>query len=50
MKQMLGYKFFTGDEETPIELDPAYGPESEQQYNQKVAILAADIATLVKRG
>ena len=27
----------------------AYGPASEQQYNQKVAILAADIAALVKR-
>jgi len=49
MKQLLGYKFFTGDEESPMELDPAYGPEVEQQYNQKVAMLAADVAALVKR-
>lgn len=50
IKQMLGYPFFTtGEHETPLELDPAYGPEIAQQYNRKVAILAADIAYLVKR-
>ena len=49
MKQVLGYPFFTMDEEQPIELDPAYGSELAQKYNLKIAKLAWDIAQLVKK-
>ena len=50
MKQVLGYPFFTVDEaQTPIELDPAYGPELGQKYNLKMATLAWNIAELVKK-
>jgi hypothetical protein len=48
-KQVLGYPFFIVDQdETPIELDPAYGPDLAQKYNLKVAKLAWDIAQMVK--
>ena len=50
MKQVLGYPFYTvTDDQTPIELDPAYGAELAQKYNLKVAKLAWDIAQLVKK-
>jgi hypothetical protein len=50
MKQVLGYTFFTiGDDQAPIELDPAYGEKLVQGYNLKVAKLAWDIAQLVKK-
>jgi hypothetical protein len=50
MKQVLGYPFFTiGDDQAPIELDPAYGEKLVQGYNLKVAKLAWDIAQLVKK-
>jgi hypothetical protein len=49
MKGMLGYRFFTmGEDETPRELDPVYGPESAQQYAIRVTTLAGDIAQLIK--
>jgi hypothetical protein len=49
MRQLLGYEFFTYDaEQTPLELDPAYGPEMTTKYNLKVAKLAWDIAQSIK--
>lgn len=50
MKQVLGYSFFTiGDDQAPIELDPAYGEKLVQGYNLKIAKLAWDITQLVKK-
>jgi hypothetical protein len=50
LKQVLGYSFFTiGDDQAPIELDPAYGEKLVQGYNLKIAKLAWDIAQLVKK-
>src|SRR5205823_12463856 len=50
MKETLGYPFYILDqEETPLELDPAYGTEMAQKYNLKVAKLAWDIAQMLKR-
>ena len=50
MKQVLGYPFFTiGDDQAPLELDPAYGEKLVQGYNLKIAKLAWDIAQLVKK-
>jgi hypothetical protein len=49
MKQALGYPFFVFDEqETPLELDPAYGGEFQQKFNLKMAKLAFDITQLIK--
>ena len=50
VKQVLGYSFFTiGDDQAPIELDPAYGEKLVQGYNLKIAKLAWDITQLVKK-
>ena len=50
MKQALGYPFYVFDEQqTPLELDPAYGEEFNQKYNLKMAKLAFDIAELIKK-
>jgi hypothetical protein len=49
-RQMLGYEFFTLVEDKPVELDPTtYGPEVASKYNLKVAMLAWDIAQLIKQ-
>ena len=41
MKQVLGYEFFTvEDDGTPLELDPSYGPKFAQAYKLKCATLA----------
>jgi hypothetical protein len=49
-KQELGYKFYeTGENETPLELDPAFGTEFAQAYNQKVAKLAWEIKQLLQK-
>lgn len=49
IRSTLGYPFYVFDEEqTPLELDPAYGPEMAQKYNLKVAKLAFEIAQSVK--
>lgn len=45
---LLGYEFFTMKEGAPLELDPAYGLEYAQQFNQKVAVLAFHISELLK--
>jgi hypothetical protein len=50
MKLSLGYPFYIFDEqETPLELDPAYGEEFTQKFNLKLAKLAFDIAQLIKK-
>lgn len=50
MRLALGYPFFVFDEQqTPLELDPAYGGEFQQKFNLKMAKLAFDIAQLIKR-
>jgi hypothetical protein len=50
MRQALGYLFYELDEQqTPLELDPAYGEEFTRKYNLKLAKLAYDIAQLVKK-
>ncbi len=48
MRDVLGYDFFAIKEGTPLELDPAYGQEYAQLYNQRVAKLAWDVAQLFK--
>ena len=50
MQLALGYPFFIFDEQqTPLELDPAYGEEFTQKYNLKMAKLAFDVAELIKK-
>ena len=50
MKGALGYPFYVcDDEETPLELDPAYGGDLAQKYNLKLAKLAWDVAQLLKK-
>ena len=49
MKASLGYPFYILDEQqTPLELDSAYGQEFAEKYNLKVAKLAFDVAQLIK--
>jgi hypothetical protein len=49
MKSVIGYPFYVfDDEQTPLELDPAYGPDLAQKYNLKVAKLAWDISQQLK--
>lgn len=48
MNEVLGYEFYTIKDGAPLELDPGYGPEYAQQYKQKVAKLAWDIAQILK--
>jgi hypothetical protein len=50
MKLSLGYPFFIFDEQqTPLELDPAYGEDFLQKFNLKMAKLAFDVAELIKK-
>lgn len=50
MKDALGYPFYIfDDDETPLELDPAYGGDLAQRYNLKLAKLAWDLANLIKK-
>jgi hypothetical protein len=49
VRGMLGYQFFTlGERQTPMELDPAYGQDLAQKFNVRIAVLAWDIAQLVR--
>jgi hypothetical protein len=48
-KGSLGYEFFIVDEQqTPFELDPAYGPDLAYKYNLKLAKLAWDISQQIR--
>jgi hypothetical protein len=50
MKLALGYPFYIfDDQQTPLELDPAYGEDFTQKYNLKMAKLAFDVAQLIKK-
>jgi hypothetical protein len=50
MKLSLGYPFYIfDDQQTPLELDPAYGEDFTTKYNLKMAKLAFDIAQLIKK-
>jgi hypothetical protein len=49
MQDVLGYEFFTLEDGTPLELDPAYGEKFAQEYNRKVGKLAWDAAQLLKK-
>lgn len=49
MKDLLGYEFFTIEDGTPLELDPAYGEKYGQDYNRKVVKLAFDISQLLTK-
>jgi hypothetical protein len=57
MKKALGYEFFireskegqSDEDGKPIELDPRYGEKYAQALNLKVAILAWDVAQLLKK-
>jgi hypothetical protein len=49
MRSLLGYEFFIYDNETPLELDPAYGEKFSQEYNRKIGRIAWDAAQLLKR-
>jgi hypothetical protein len=48
MKDLLGFEFFTYEDGAALELDPSYGPEYSQRYLKKTALLAQDIAGLLK--
>lgn len=49
IKDVLGYEFFSLEDGTPLELDPAYGEKFAQDYNRKVGKLAWDISQLLKQ-
>ena len=50
MKGSLGYQFFTLDEqERPVELDPIFGKELEQDYLRKMNAMAWDISEMLTR-
>lgn len=49
VQDVLGYEFFTYEDEAPLELDPAYGERYAQDYNRKVGKLAWDIAQMLKQ-
>jgi hypothetical protein len=50
MRNTLGYPFYVfSDDQAPIELDPAYGPDIAQKYNLKVAKLVWDISQQIKK-
>jgi hypothetical protein len=50
MRLALGYPFYILDEQqTPLELDPAYGEDFTQKFNLKLAKLAFDVAELIKK-
>ncbi len=49
MQEVLGYPFYTYDsDETPLELDPAYGDELAKKFSLKLAKLAWEVAQLLK--
>jgi hypothetical protein len=49
MKDVLGYDFYVYRDDSPLELDPAWGPDLAQQYTRKIVKLADDIAQLIER-
>jgi TIR domain len=49
IKDMEGYEFYVRLDETPLELDPGYGPEMAQKYNLKLSKLALDVKALLEK-
>jgi hypothetical protein len=50
MKETIGYDFFVYDDPTtPIEIDPAYGPDMLPLFNRKMAKLAQELADTIIR-
>ncbi|MEE8586692.1 MAG: hypothetical protein V3T83_17770 [Acidobacteriota bacterium] len=49
LKETLGYEFYVYQDETLLELDPAFGEELAQKFNLKVAKLAWDITQTLKK-
>lgn len=50
LRDVLGYQFYELiDNQTPLELSPMYGEKFKADFLRKVAILATDIARIVKR-
>src|SRR5262245_25271540 len=47
VKDVLGYEFFTLEDGTPLEWDPAYGEKFLQDYNRMVGKLAWDISQML---
>lgn len=48
MKKSFGYDFFVLQDERPLELDPAWGPDLAQRYRQMILKLAYDVAKLIE--
>jgi hypothetical protein len=48
LQDVIGYEFFTIEDEAPLELDSAYGEKFAQDYNRKVGKLAWDVSQLLK--
>lgn len=49
LRDTLGYAFFVrGEGDAPLELDPAFGQDMAQAFNRKVALLAWNIAEVLK--
>jgi hypothetical protein len=49
MRDMLGHEFYTWqDDNTPIELDPAYGQLHAEQFRRKTVGLASQVADMIK--
>ena len=49
LQNMLGYEFFTFEDNVPLEMDAAYGEKFAHSYNRKVGMLAWDISQLLKK-
>ncbi len=49
MQHVLGYEFYTFEDEAPLELDPDYGEKFGQDYNRKVSKLAWDVSQIIKQ-
>jgi hypothetical protein len=49
MRDVLGYDFYVYKDDSPLELDPSWGPDLAQQYTRKIVKLADDIAQLIER-
>lgn len=49
MRETRGYDFCEYVDETPVELDPGFGPDLSQRYAREILLLASDIASLLQK-
>jgi hypothetical protein len=49
MQDVLGYEFFTYEDDVPMELDPEYGDTFKQAFYRKVNKLASDLSQLLNK-